>query len=88
MANNIEELRGILFEAIRGVKDGTLDLEKAKVIEGLSQTIINSAKVEVDYLRVTEGVGGTSFMIEGKDKEQAPNSYLHLAGTGKKQAIR
>lgn len=63
MENNIEALRNILFDAIRGVKAGTLDIEKAKVIDGLSQTIINSAKVEVEYMRNSKKPTGTNFLL-------------------------
>ena len=52
---DIEGLRARLFAAIDGVRDGTLDLDKAKTISDLSQVIVNTAKVELDYVRATEG---------------------------------
>ena len=59
--NDIAELRAILFGTLRGVKDGTLNPEKAKAINDTAQTIINSAKVEVDYLK-TIGGGESEFI--------------------------
>lgn len=72
MGNNIEELRRILFGDIRGVKDGTLDIEKAKAIDALSQTIIHSARVEIDYIRSTNGAGGTRFMLGDATAKDEP----------------
>lgn len=61
----IEDLRAVLFEAIEGVKNGTIDIEKAKVISDLSQVMVNSAKVEVDHAKVTGKKAGA--FLEQKD---------------------
>lgn len=53
--NKINDLRDHLFETIEMLKDGDkkMDLDKAKTIAEVAQVIVNSAKIEVDYLRVT-----------------------------------
>lgn len=51
----IEDLREHLFATIAGVKAGTVSIEQAKTISELSQVVVNTAKVEVDYVRATEG---------------------------------
>lgn len=53
--SDINQLRRSIFETIQGLKDGTVDVEKARVIGELSQVVINSAKVEVDYIRANGG---------------------------------
>lgn len=53
MSKTLDDLRERLFEAIDGVKAGTLAVDKARAINDIGQSIINSAKVEVDYLRVS-----------------------------------
>jgi hypothetical protein len=53
--SNIDTLRDTLFDTMQKLKDGTLDVEKAKTIGDLSQVIINSAKVEVDFVRANGG---------------------------------
>ena len=58
----ISDLRAALFDALQGVKNGTLDLEKARAVNEIGKTLIDSAKVEVEYLRVTGG--GESTFIE------------------------
>lgn len=67
MKNKIEDLRNHLFAALEGLADEEkpLDLERAKAIATVAQTIINSAKVEVEYLEIT-GQGGSGFMISEK----------------------
>ncbi len=46
--NKIEHLRDHLFETIEMLKDGDMELDKARTIAEVAQVIINSAKVEVD----------------------------------------
>ncbi|MGY1490739.1 hypothetical protein ACW4YW_15135 [Methylobacillus pratensis] len=58
--SDIRQLRESIFATIQGLKDGTIDLEKAKVIGELSQVMINSAKVEVEYIRANGG-GAAAF---------------------------
>lgn len=60
--NNITELRNILFDTIRGLKNKTIDTEQAKAINDTAQTIINSAKVEVHYSRITGRTTQTHFL--------------------------
>jgi hypothetical protein len=64
--NTIEDLRTILFDTLRGIKTGQVDIERAKAVCDISQTIINTGKLEVDYMRQT-GQGGTGFVpaLEG-----------------------
>lgn len=66
MSNNIESLRGHLFDALKGLKDGSMDIDKAKAMSDIAQTIINSAKVEVEYAKAT-GSKGSGFL--GKEPE-------------------
>ena len=63
MKNKIEDLRNHLFAALEalGDKENPMDIERAKAISDVAQTIINSAKVEVDYLKVAGG-RGTDFL--------------------------
>lgn len=53
MKNKIEDLRNHLFEEIERLKEKAEpeDLERAKTVSNLSGRIIESAKVEVDFLR-------------------------------------
>jgi hypothetical protein len=61
--NNIDELRRHLFATLEGLsdKDKPMEIERAKAIAEVAQTIINTAKVEVEHLKVAGGTG-TGFM--------------------------
>lgn len=63
MSNNIDTLRDHLFATLAALSDKTspMELERAKAISDVAQTIINSAMVEVKYAQVT-GTKGSSFL--------------------------
>lgn len=61
MSKSIEDLRAALFATLQGVKDGSVDIEKARAINELGKTICDTAKVEVDYLKALGG-GESSFL--------------------------
>ena len=50
----IADLRAVLFRTIEGVKSGSMPLDKAKVISDLSQVMVNSARVEVEFIKATK----------------------------------
>lgn len=68
MENTIEDLRNELFATLRGLnnKSDPMDIERAKAVAEIGQVIINSAKVEVDHMRVT-GAKGTGFIEDAKE---------------------
>jgi hypothetical protein len=63
--HTIDDLREHLFAALDGLrdKDAPMDIERAKALADVAQTIINSAKVEVDHMRVTGG-SGSGFLAQ------------------------
>lgn len=63
---NIDDLRELLFATIEGVKAGTLDVERAKMVGELSQVMVNSAKVEVEYAKAT-GQRGSGFLEKAEE---------------------
>jgi len=64
MKNKIEDLRNHLFATIEALQDedNPMAIDRAKAISQMAQVIINSAKVEVDFLKVTGGIEGTGFI--------------------------
>lgn len=73
MKNKIQDLRDHLFETIEALKDDEkpMDLERAKAIAEVAQVVINSAKVEVEFLKATGNARSTGFLPED-DFEQKP----------------
>ena len=66
--NDLNGLNSILFDTLRDLRNGKIDLDRAEAIRETAQTIINSAKVEVDYIKATDGQRGTTGLIDGGRK--------------------
>jgi hypothetical protein len=62
MSHNVDDLRAHLFATIEGLRAGTVTIETARAISDVSQTIINSAKVEVEAARLVEGATAPRFL--------------------------
>jgi hypothetical protein len=73
--NKMTDLRNHLFETIEALKDEEkpMDIPRAKAISEVAQTIINAAKVEVDFYHLA-GEGGGEFFetAEGIDIRKRP----------------
>jgi len=61
MTNNIEALRELLFAQLRELRAASGDegvrtaVSKAKAVSEMGAVIIDSARAEIDYLRVSKG---------------------------------
>lgn len=71
MSRDITALREALFDTLQKVKTGELDVEKARAINELGKTLVDSAKVEVEYLRATGG-GESAFIDTAIGKANLP----------------
>lgn len=63
MRNKIDDLRNHLFLTIESLMDDEkpMDIDRAKAVADVAQVIINSAKVEIDFLNKVGG-NGTNFI--------------------------
>lgn len=77
MSKSISDLREALFATLEGVKAGTVDLDKARAVNEVAKTIVETAKVEVDYLRVTGG-GESEFLDGAIGTENLPNGITGI----------
>lgn len=68
MKNKISDLRNHLFVVLEELSDpdSNYDLEKAKIIASVAQTIINSASIENQYLKIMGSSQGSGFIEDGK----------------------
>lgn len=66
-SNDITELRSHLFDTLRDLrnKEHPIDIDRVKAVNSIAKTVIDSAKVEVNFLRVTGGEG-TGFLPDGQ----------------------
>lgn len=69
------DMRDSLMEAIHLVKTGKLDVEKAKMMAELGQVLVNSAKVEVEQMKIG-GTAGTGFIPIPEGKIIAPEPLM------------
>lgn len=79
--NKITDLRDHLFETIEALKDPDrpMEIERAKAISDVAQTIINSAKAEIELLKVIDGSRGSEFFGHVGDSD-AGDSRPKLMG--------
>lgn len=71
MKNKIEDLRDHLFTTIEALLDEEkpMDIDRAKAVADVAQVMINSAKVEVEFMKTTGGTG--SGFIENTGRRPA-----------------
>lgn len=62
MSKTISDLREALFETLQGVKSGEMPIDRAKAVVEVGQVIINTAKVEIDYIRATDADVQSGFL--------------------------
>lgn len=65
--NKINDLRNHLFEVIEMLKDeepNSMTIEKAETIAQVAQVIINTGKLETDYIRATDGIRRTNYQTD------------------------
>jgi len=90
--NKMSDLRNHLFEALERLNDMAatnelkmgMELDRAKAISEVAQVIINSAKVEVEYLKATDRQSASEFLA-AEETPQLPQNVTPQKGlsTGK-----
>lgn len=72
MKNKIEDLRNHLFATLEALQDpdNPMELERARAISDVAQTLINSAKVEVDFIKNTGASKGSGFIPDGPREQE------------------
>jgi hypothetical protein len=66
MKNKIQDLRDHLFATLEALQDDEkpMDIERAKAVASVAQVIVNSAKIELDFIKATGRAEGTGFIPE------------------------
>jgi hypothetical protein len=78
--DNLDTLRSMLFDTIRGVKNGTLDIERARGINEIAKTLVDTARVEVDFVRATDASHSEFIAGEKDDRQKLPGVTVHRIG--------
>lgn len=65
MSNKIEDLRDHLFATLRDLrdKDKPMEIDRAKAVAEVARAVIDTAKVEVEFVKAT-GTKGSGFIPE------------------------
>lgn len=81
---NIVSLRDNLFKTLAAlqVEDNPMDLGRARAISELSGRIIETARVEIDYMKATNAKRGSGFIphVEPEDDHGAQTSRITSTG--------
>lgn len=80
MKNDISELREHLFATLRGLRDTEhpMELDRARAVSQVAGTIIESARVEVEFARVTNRDPGSGFIPTDSDTPALPNGITSV----------
>lgn len=71
MQQNIQDLRSKLFTVMDDLINGKIDVQKAKTINETAQVLVNTAKVEVSFMRLNGGnYKGTGFIPQENGQPQ------------------
>jgi len=64
MPNTMDDLRSHLFDTLAALKDTEhpMDLDRARSVADVAKVLIESAKVEVEFLKVTQAAKSTDFL--------------------------
>lgn len=70
MKNRIDDLRNHLFVALERLGDEKkpMDLETAKATVEVARALIDSARVEIEYMQVTGRTEGTGFIPDAPSR--------------------
>lgn len=76
--NKIDDLRNHLFETLEALKDDEkpMDLARARAVADVAKVLVESAKVEVDFLKVTGALRSTDFLPLADPHERGESPRL------------
>ena len=79
---HINEVRSELMETLRALRDRTnpMDVDRARAVAQVAGVLVDTARVEVDYIKATGGDGGGFFADAGAAQDRpaiAPQQGAH-----------
>lgn len=67
MSFKIQDLRNELFDTLKKVKAGEVDIAQARSVCDIASVIIDSSRAETEFVRMTDAISGSDFIpIEQK----------------------
>jgi hypothetical protein len=77
MKNKMEDLRNHLFATLEALQDteNPMELDRARTIADVAGKVVDTAKVEVEFLKTTGAIRGSDFFPE-EPKPQMPTPEM------------
>ena len=71
--NTINDLRNVLFDTLEALKnkEQPMDIDRALAMKEVAQVIVNSAKIEIDHMRISGGQGSGFIPEKSVDRSKA-----------------
>lgn len=71
--HTIDDLRAMMFDTLQALKDkeNPMEIERALAMKEVAQVIVNSAKVEVEHMRISGGHGSGFIPVQSVDRNKA-----------------
>lgn len=89
MSNTIDSLRDIMFDCLQQLKakDNPMEIDRAIAMTKVADVIVDSAKVEVDHMRIAGGTGSGFIPVQSVDRNRPllpGETYSEKTGNGSK----
>lgn len=68
--NKMTDVRDLLIESMERLRDGDMEPNQAKQMASLGKVLIDSAKVEIDFIDKTGSLGGSGFINLSDDQKK------------------
>lgn len=62
MSFQIQDLRNELFDTLKKVKSGEVDIAQARSVCDVASVIIESARAETEFIRMTDAISASDFI--------------------------
>lgn len=88
--HTIDDLRDMMFETLQALKDKEkpMEIERALAMKEVAQVIVNSAKVEVEHMRISGGAGSGFIPVQADRKQPLlPGDSTTMATQGGSKTI-
>ena len=74
MSFKIQDLRNELFDTLKKVKAGEVDIVQARAVCDVASVIIDSARAETEFVKLSDSLGASDF-IPTSQKAISLNSH-------------
>ncbi|WP_222614268.1 hypothetical protein [Ralstonia sp. TCR112] len=78
MSNNMTTVRQHLLDTLADLRDrnNPMEVERARAVADVARVLVDSAKVEVDYIKATAGNGAP--FLQPEDDQALPNGITGI----------